>query len=76
MGMAYEHMNDDAMALRYIQKAIAKNPSRPDYKVKKISVLLRMNMMEEAKEADCAMDGCSLCDRADCSCCFFLCTAC
>lgn len=51
MGMAYEHMNDDAMALRYIQKAIAKNPSRPDYKVKKISVLLRMNMMEEAKEA-------------------------
>lgn len=49
MGMAYEHMNDDAMALRYIQKAIAKNPSRPDYKVKKISVLLRMNMMEEAE---------------------------
>ena len=34
MGMAYEHMNDDAMALRYIQKAIAKNPSRLDYKVK------------------------------------------
>lgn len=29
MGMAYEHMNDDAMALRYIQKAIAKNhPAR------------------------------------------------
>ncbi len=51
MGMAYEHMNDDNMALRYIQKAISKNPSRPDYKVKKVSVLLRLNMIEEAKTA-------------------------
>ncbi len=51
MGMAYEHMNDDKMALRYIQKAIIKNPSRPDYKVKKVSVLLRLNMIEEAKMA-------------------------
>ena len=50
MGMAYEHMNDDNMALRYIQKAIMKNPSRPDYKVKKISVLLRLNMTEDAKK--------------------------
>ena len=49
MGMAYEHMNDDKMALRYVQKAIIKNPSRPDYKVKKISILLRCNMMDEAK---------------------------
>lgn len=48
MGLAYEHMNDDAMALRYIQKALSKNPSRPDYKVKKISLLLRMNKIEEA----------------------------
>lgn len=51
MGMAYEHMNDDKMALRYIQKAIVKNPSRPDYKVKKVSVLLRLNMIEDAKHA-------------------------
>lgn len=50
MGMAYEHMNDDKMALRYIQKAIMKNPSRPDYKVKKVSVLLRLNMIDDAKE--------------------------
>ena len=50
MGMAYEHMNDDQMALRYIQKAIMKNPSRADYKVKKVSVLLRLNMPEEAKK--------------------------
>lgn len=50
MGMAYEHMNDDKMALRYIQKAINKNPSRPDYKVKKVSVLLRLNLMGEAEE--------------------------
>ena len=26
MGMAYEHMNDDNMALRYFQKACIKNP--------------------------------------------------
>ncbi len=51
MGLAYEHMNDDTMALRYIQKAINKNPSRPDYKVKKISILLRLNETGEAKEA-------------------------
>ncbi len=51
MGMAYEHLNDDRMALRYFQKAIFKNPSRADYKVKKISVLLRMDMLEEAEEA-------------------------
>ncbi len=50
MGLAYEHMNDDQMALRYIQKAMQKNPSRPDYKVKKINVLLRLNMVDEAKE--------------------------
>ncbi len=49
MGMAYEHMNDDKMALRYIQKAINKNPSRPDYKVKKVSVLLRLQLMDEAE---------------------------
>lgn len=51
MGMAYEHMNDDQMALRYIQKACLKNPSRPDFKVKKISVMLRLNMLESAEEA-------------------------
>lgn len=50
MGMAYEHMNDEKMALRYIQKAIIKNPSRADYKVKKVSVLLRLNLMDEAEE--------------------------
>lgn len=51
MGLAYEHMNDDRMALRYVQKAIAKNPSRPDYKVKKVSILLRLDMVEEAKKS-------------------------
>lgn len=51
MGMAYEHMNDDKMALRYVQKAIFKNPSRPDFKVKKISILLRLNLFDEAKIA-------------------------
>ena len=43
MGMAYEHLNDDQMALRYFQRACIKNPSRPDYFVKKISCELRVN---------------------------------
>lgn len=49
MGLAYEHLNDDRMALRYFQKAAAKNPSRPDYLVKKISVLVRLDMLESAE---------------------------
>ena len=51
MGMAYEHLNDDQMALRYFQKAYIKNPSRPDYIVKKISAELRLDLLESA-EAD------------------------
>lgn len=51
MGLAYEHLNDDRMALRYVQKALIKNPSRPDYKVKKINILLRLSMMEDALAA-------------------------
>lgn len=51
MGMAYEHMNDDNMALRYFQKAYIKNPSRPDYLVKKIGVLVRLGMFDSADEA-------------------------
>lgn len=50
MGLAYEHMNDDQMALRYIQKACLKNPSRADFKVKKISVMMRLNMYDNAEE--------------------------
>ncbi len=51
MGMAYEHLNDDQMALRYFRKACIKNPSKPDYMVKKISVLLRLNMIDSAEES-------------------------
>lgn len=51
MGMAYEHMNDDNMALRYFQKAYTKNPSRPDYLIKKIGVLVRLGMFDSADEA-------------------------
>lgn len=50
MGMAYEHLNDDQMALRYFRKACIKNPSKPDYLVKKISVLLRLDMLDAAEE--------------------------
>lgn len=53
MGMAYEHMQDDDMALRYFQKACVKNPSRPDFLVKKIGVLVRLGMYEQAdKDAE------------------------
>jgi len=51
MGMAYEHMQDDNMALRYFQKACVKNPSRPDYLIKKIGVLIRVGMYDSANEA-------------------------
>lgn len=50
MGMAYEHLNDDTMALRYFQKACIKNPSRPDYLIKKISTMIRMDMIDSAEE--------------------------
>lgn len=49
-GMAYEHLNDDAMALRFFSKACAKNPSRPDYAFKKIQVMFRLNMVDEAEK--------------------------
>lgn len=51
MGMAYEHMQDDNMALRFFQKACVKNPSRPDYLIKKIGVLIRLGMLESAYES-------------------------
>lgn len=51
MGMAYEHLNDDHMALRYFQKACIKNPSRPDYLVKKITTLIRLDMIDSAEES-------------------------
>lgn len=51
MGMAYEHLNDESMALRYFQKACIKNPSRPDFIVKKIMTLLNLGMEEEAEES-------------------------
>lgn len=51
MGMAYEHLNDDHMAFRYFQKACIKNPSRSDFAIKKIHVMLRLNMVDEASSA-------------------------
>ena len=49
VGMAYEHLNDDQTALRYFQRACTKNPSRPDYLIKKIAVLVRLDMLESAE---------------------------
>lgn len=48
MGMAYEHLNDDQLALRYYQKACIKNPSRPDYLVRRIATLVRLNEINKA----------------------------
>lgn len=50
-GMAYEHLNDDNMALRFFSKAHAKNPSRPDFAFKRIQVMFRLNMYDEAETA-------------------------
>lgn len=49
VGMAYEHLNDDQTALRYFQRACTKNPSRPDYLIKKIAVLVRLDMLDNAE---------------------------
>ena len=51
MGMAYEHLNDTEMALRYFQKACQKNPSRPDFAVKKIAAMVRLNLIDSAEES-------------------------
>ena len=51
MGMAYEHLNDDHMALRYFHKACLKNPSRPDYLVKKITTMVRLDMLDGVEES-------------------------
>lgn len=51
MGMAYEHMHDDNLAMRYFQKACLKNPSRPDYIVKKIGALVRLGLYDNANES-------------------------
>lgn len=51
MGMAYEHLNDNQMALRYYQKACNKNPSRPDFQVKKIAAQIQLSQMDAAEES-------------------------
>ena len=51
MGMAYEHLNDVNMALRYFHKAYVKNPSRSDYLVKKTTTLIRVGMLDNAKSS-------------------------
>lgn len=50
-GMAYEHLNDDNMALRFFSKACSKNPSRPDFAFKRVQVMFRLNMYDEAEKA-------------------------
>lgn len=53
LGMAYQHLNDDTMALRFFQKASIKNPSRPDYIVQKITTEIRLGLGDSAlKDAD------------------------
>lgn len=48
MALAYEHMENDEMALRHLTRAIMKDPAVPEYKVKKLTVLARMGRMDEA----------------------------
>lgn len=50
VGLAYEQMNRNDLALRYIQKAILANPVRPEFKVKKVELLIKMGQEIEAEE--------------------------
>jgi len=50
MGMAYEHLNSDEMALRYYQKACIANPSRPDFLTRRIATLVRLDELEKAEQ--------------------------
>lgn len=51
MGLAYENISDDKMALRYFQKACAKDPSNTNYLIKKIGTLIKLDMYDTAEEA-------------------------
>ncbi len=51
MGLAYERANDEMTALRYYNKALLKNPSRPDYMVKQIEMMIRLEDYENAEKA-------------------------
>ena len=50
MGLAYEALNNDDMALRFFKKAYSKNPMRTEYSVKIIEVLFRLGLYDNAEE--------------------------
>lgn len=50
MGMAYEHLNDDQMALRFFNKACVKNSSRPDFMIRRIAALIRLGENDQAEK--------------------------
>lgn len=51
MGMAYDYVNEEDMALRFFDKAVKKDPSNANFIVKKIDTYLRMNELDKALNA-------------------------
>lgn len=50
LALAYEETGDFSMALRQVTRAAMKDPTQPEYKVKKINLLARQGQWEEALE--------------------------
>ena len=50
IALAYEQMDQDDMALRHLTRAILKDPSMAEYKVKKMVILARLNRSAEAMQ--------------------------
>lgn len=50
IALAYEHIDQDDMALRHLTRAILKDPAAAEYKVKKMVILARLNRNAEAMQ--------------------------
>lgn len=50
MGMAYDSLNNEDMALRFFDKAVKKDPSNSDYLSKKIETYIKLSDYEKALE--------------------------
>lgn len=50
MALAYEENQEYDLALRHLNRAILKDPSVPDFRVKKAHILIQMGRLDEAEE--------------------------
>lgn len=51
LGLMYEEEDNDELAVRNYSKAILQDPNRPDIRIRKIKLLVRNGLMEEAIQA-------------------------